>query len=316
MSLASVLLLHGFLVAVIAPRRLRRLDRHGFPPAVAMAGWIAAMVAVVLSWTAGVIAAGVAVARAGGDLHALFVGCVSALVNVFDGLHGSAAQAAMLIAAVAAGLAVGALCVRVALVHHRARTRAQWHRDLALIIGDRRHGPAGTVVIEAEERVVYCVAGRPPAIVMTSAALACLDTQQLAAVLAHEHAHLRGRHHAVVAVTRALAKVMPRIRLFSDGSVAIARLVELRADEVAARMHDRGALVDALVALTGPRPKSSRALAASGIDVVERVERLLAGPGPSSRRSVVGVATALVGSYLLGVAALVAVPAVCGVILG
>ena len=44
------------------------------------------------------------------------------------------------------------------------------------------------------EPAAYCVSGRPPAIVVTTAALGALDDRQLDAVVAHERAHLAGHH--------------------------------------------------------------------------------------------------------------------------
>jgi Zn-dependent protease with chaperone function len=49
--------------------------------------------------------------------------------------------------------------------------------------------------------LLYCVPGRLPTIVVTTGALAVLEPEQLAAVLAHERAHLAGRHHLLLAVT-------------------------------------------------------------------------------------------------------------------
>ena len=51
------------------------------------------------------------------------------------------------------------------------------------------------MVVQAERPAAYCVAGRPHAIVVTIAALQSLDRSELAAVLAHEKAHIKGRHH-------------------------------------------------------------------------------------------------------------------------
>ena len=52
-------------------------------------------------------------------------------------------------------------------------------------------------------------AGRP--VVLTSAAVEALDDTQLAAVLAHERAHQRGRHHLLVSLAGSLAAAFPRV---------------------------------------------------------------------------------------------------------
>ncbi|TDD13757.1 hypothetical protein E1294_39770 [Nonomuraea diastatica] len=50
---------------------------------------------------------------------------------------------------------------------------------------------AGSVLV----RVPYCVPGRHSQMVITTGAMRSLGPEQVAAVLAHEQAHLRGRHH-------------------------------------------------------------------------------------------------------------------------
>jgi len=93
------------------------------------------------------------------------------------------------------------------------------------------------------------VAGRPAAIVVTSGALAVLDEPQLAAVLAHERAHLAGHHHLLATVTRGLAAAFPGVPLFIRGRDEAARLSEMAADDMAARSAGRHALVAALLSI-------------------------------------------------------------------
>jgi Zn-dependent protease with chaperone function len=61
-----------------------------------------------------------------------------------------------------------------------------------------------------------------------------LDPEQLTAVLAHERAHLAGRHHLLLAITRSLAAVAPFVPIFARGTGEVARLAEMRADDAAA----------------------------------------------------------------------------------
>jgi len=71
--------------------------------------------------------------------------------------------------------------------------------------------------------------------VLTTGALAVLNPGQLRVVLDHERAHLAGRHHLLLAVTRSLAAVAPVVPLFARGTSEVARLAEMRADDVARR---------------------------------------------------------------------------------
>jgi beta-lactamase regulating signal transducer with metallopeptidase domain len=112
-------------------------------------------------------------------------------------------------------------------------------------------------------------------------------------VLAHQRAHLAGRHHLALAFTRALVKLLPRVPLFPLAAEQVARLVEMCADDTAARAHSPATVLDAVLALCGaggPAAEPARsviapqaAVGASGVAVLTRVERL-AVPADSSRR--------------------------------
>ena len=58
--------------------------------------------------------------------------------------------------------------------------------------------------MEHSQPAAYCVAGRQPTVILTTAAVQALDPGQLDAVLAHERAHLAGRHHRLLALTPAV----------------------------------------------------------------------------------------------------------------
>ena len=94
----------------------------------------------------------------------------------------------------------------------------------------------------------YCVPGRPAPIVVTSGALAVLDAPQLTAVLAHERAHLAGRHHRHRTDPRP-DRGFPAVPLFTRGAAEVARLTEMCADDAAARREGRAPLAAALLAI-------------------------------------------------------------------
>src|SRR5712664_2781256 len=77
-----------------------------------------------------------------------------------------------------------------------ARRRRARHDEALTLVG--RPGPVpGMVLLEDDRPAVYCVPGRRR-IVFTTGALRRLDDGQVDAVLAHERAHLSGRHHLVI----------------------------------------------------------------------------------------------------------------------
>ena len=154
---------------------------------------------------------------------------------------------------------------------------------------------------------------------LTTGALAVLGPDQLTAVLAHERAHLAGRHHLLLAVTRSLAAVAPAVPLFARGTSAVARLAEMRADDVAARRaggnQGRRTLLTALLAMAtglaaGPAPAAW--LPGAGGVVAARVRRL-ADPPPPARWLCHGLALTAVTLAIAAASALVPVFAVTGI---
>ncbi len=111
------------------------------------------------------------------------------------------------------------------------RCRAR-HDDVLAVIA--RPGPATDIrIIDSGHPAVYCLPGRRR-IVLTTGALSSLDRSQLDAVLAHERAHLSGRHHLVLRLAAALERIFPRVRFFAVAAEQVAYLVEVAADDAAA----------------------------------------------------------------------------------
>ena len=131
-------------------------------------------------------------------------------------------------------------------------------------------------MVEHPQPAAYCVAGRYPTVIVTTGAMAALGSGQLDAVLAHERAHLAGRHHALKAAARIGRQVLPFLPLLRDAEAQVARLAELHADDAAIRAADPGALATALVVLATSVPATpAPALAAAATDAVQRIQRLL-----------------------------------------
>jgi Zn-dependent protease with chaperone function len=143
------------------------------------------------------------------------------------------------------------------------------------------------------------------ALVVTSGALALLDPAQLAAVLAHERAHLAGRHHLLLALTRALAAVFPAVPVFSQGPEEVARLAEMCADDTAARQSGRRTLLAALLTMGTGQAVPAAALAVTASEVTARVQRLL-DPPRHARRAGNGMALITVTALLASTTAVIA----------
>ncbi|HIW62374.1 MAG TPA: M56 family metallopeptidase [Candidatus Stackebrandtia excrementipullorum] len=160
--------------------------------------------------------------------------------------------------------------------------------------------PGDGHVLEHPVAAVYCLPGRAtpgrPRVVFTTAALDRLDDGELAAVLAHEHAHLEERHDLVVLPFLAWVTAFPWFPGVRRAKTSVAVLLELVADDRAAEASDPAALASALARIGGSEaPAPVGALAITGTGVLLRVQRLLHPP----RRSPVWRTAAYVMAAIL-----------------
>lgn len=161
----------------------------------------------------------------------------------------------------------------------------EWYRGwrsgrehAALLAATGRPGPQWDVVIlDHDASAVYCLTSGRNRIVVSAGALAALTPEQLRAVLAHERAHLRARHHAMLTFTTGLARAFPRVPLLAQAGSQVGVLAEMAADDAAARGHRPDDLAAALVTLAGAGPRPA-ALTAGGPAATARLQRLLTPP--------------------------------------
>ena len=273
MTVAVVLMAYAACVGMLGPRVLGRAGWTARAPLLAIVTYLAAGWSVVAAVGLAGLTLAVHATALGGGLSQLIGACVHRLRATY-GTPGGATVAGL-------GLTMaGAVVARTALTattHLRAAGRqALRHAQTARLVGHPE--PAlGAVLVEHSQPAAYCVAGRQPTVILTTAAVQALDPGQLDAVLAHERAHLAGRHHRLLALARIGREVLPFLPLMRDAEQQVARLVELHADDAATRARDPRLLATALVVLAtaaGPAP----ALAAGATDSVQRIHRLL---GPS-----------------------------------
>jgi Zn-dependent protease with chaperone function len=170
-------------------------------------------------------------------------------------------------------------------------------RDLLDLLVRRRDSLHGAHILAHDVPLAYCVPGGRGRVVLTTGAVSALDDRQMTAVLAHEHAHLDGRHDLVLFGADVAATAFPWSRFFRRARRELCLLVEMLADDEAARRSDPAVLATALVDL-GQSPAPAGAIGANG-DTVERVERLMAraaGPTGIRRLVVLTVSLALLAS--------------------
>jgi Zn-dependent protease with chaperone function len=327
-----LVLCYAVAVAFVLPLLLARLSEPGVSPRLGLAAWLAAISSAL---AAGLTALGLLAraAIAGWPTFARTV-CESVSAGTCPpGVYRSAAyELGLAIAALLGGLAMILFGLRYGRSLRRSERRTRAHAEAARITGRPVEGGDGAFVLDATRPAVYCVPGRPPIIVLTTGALAVLDPEQLTAVLAHERAHLAGRHHLLLAVTRSLAAVAPAVPLFARGTGAVARLAEMRADDVAARRvggepgdehgvqlawasgRGRRTLLGALLAMSAGAVAAQAPaawLGATGGVVAARVRRL-AEPAPPARWAAYGLALAALTVVIAAASVLVPALAITG----
>jgi Zn-dependent protease with chaperone function len=153
----------------------------------------------------------------------------------------------------------------------------------------------GALVLDHPAAAAYCLPGLRPEIVISAGVLDLLDADELAAVLAHERAHLRERHDLVLLPFLALLRAFSWAGVTTRAYRAVGLLLEMHADDRVLRQVPARELATALlrVGAAGGGAVPVGAFAVSGqqveSEVTARVIRLLRPPPGLS-----GAATSLV----------------------
>lgn len=302
MIITVTLTVYALVAAVLLPRLLLRAGWAERAPRLAMSMWLAACGSALASAVFAGLAAAVPTDVIGHGLAGFFEACIAMLGDGFDLANVSLGGR---LALLASGLIMARAAYCVGAVLFTARRERRRHAEMLSIIG-RHDGDLGALVIEFGEPLAYCLPGRRGKAVITTGALRSLSAEHVAAVLAHEQAHLRERHHLLLALAEGMARAFPRLPLFTQARSQVVSLVELRADDVAARHHPRVHIAAALVGLaTGRAPAFT--LGAGGETALTRVRRMLQPAVPLCRREkLAGLAS--VGVFLGGPAAVAAFP--------
>lgn len=317
--IAALALLVGAVAAGwLIPWRLGRMDLRRRDPLPMIVSWLLAMVGVVLAAATGVLLLLLPDHAGSGSLVAELHHCWGAVqhgsppdVEAFSGVLGG-----FLLAAAAARLTV--IGARI------CRRRAEAGREHLAVLRVAARVDAGspmTLWLPHESPLAFSLAGRPGAVVATDGLTRHLTADGVAAVLAHERAHLRGRHHLLVAVVDALSAVLPFVPLFRQAPAAIRKLAELAADVAAVRACGAPAVRAALRSVAShDAPGVALAMGSDAIDI--RLDRLqgsaAAAPGRIRRAATCGATGALMAilPLLTGTALLLTVATVACPLIG
>lgn len=291
MTAPGVLLAYAVAVAVVAPVLLRRAAWLEFSPRVGIIVWQLATVSALVSFVTG--AATLCLSLWSEVAPAVFLRSCLALLRQGD------LESPMMLIGSAGVMTVAAVGIRLVYCAGRTalgirRERNRQRRCLAVLAHSDAAWP-GAVVIDRPEATAFCLPGwRGGTVVLSTGTLTRLAPAEVHAVLAHERAHLRGRHDLVVWAARSLRDAFPFVPLFRAASDTLPQLVEMAADDVATRHAGRRVLASALLRMADATTPAY-ALGVGGSTTTSRVRRLVQ-PRPASR---LGGAAAVAGGLLL-----------------
>lgn len=303
MTVPFALLAYAVMIAVIGPRILGKSSWPARSPRWGVVAWQALTASILAAVALAGVALAVPTLPWTTNIADLIEACGAALRAQYSTPAGAAASLTgiALSAAVVVRFAYALTCRGAS----AARARKRQRDALALLA--RREPHLGVLVVDHPSALAYCVPGRRREVVLTTGALDALDDDELSAVLAHEQAHLRGRHDLVLTWVDGAHTAFPWVGAFRHARAEIAALLEMCADDAATKESQRVTLAAALVQVAEGRAPQA-ALGAGGATSLARVRRLLSPADPIGRvrGTIVGTLTV---ALLVAPVAILATPA-------
>lgn len=150
-------------------------------------------------------------------------------------------------------------------------------------------------ILQHPTPTAYCIPGRQSRLVLSQGVLDALPADQLDAVVAHEEAHLRGRHDLLLEFFAVVTRAVPGPLRSAEALAEVRLLVEALADRAAVRRSGEVATARALITLAGSRTPE----AALGVGTTAPVRlRLLADGPPNPVLSITAYSFAAVAATL------------------
>ncbi|MGX5697262.1 M56 family metallopeptidase [Agromyces soli] len=307
LGVAALLAALAIALAWPVPLLLSRAAWPSRSPALALALWQAVALAGGLSMIGSLLAYGAS------PSGSLLGGVEQLLPHLFDGPlppHYGVFELAAL--TLAAGLAVH-LALNLALTAVAAERERRRQHQLIDLLSEPMPGQPGTRVLAHPVPLAYCVPGLRTATVLTDGLVKALGPDELAAVVAHERAHLEQLHHLVQLAFRAWNSALPWFPIANRAEGAVSALVEMLADDAARRTVGAEPLRRAAERL-GSGAEPGAYADGGGIrpdpDLLEaRLQRLERPPRPlprAARAAIVLGAVALVATPILSMLAVLA----------
>jgi Zn-dependent protease with chaperone function len=140
------------------------------------------------------------------------------------------------------------LVLNLALTSARTERQRRRHVQLVRLLSFPMPGSPSTRLIDHAAPIAYCLPQSFRSMTVLSAGLLeLLDEEQLRAVIAHEEAHVRQRHHIVLLGFAAWRSALPWFPIAVRAQDAVALLVEMLADDRARQAVSDGVLAGTVV---------------------------------------------------------------------
>ena len=200
--------------------------------------------------------------------------------------------AAAYVALAVSGLSLAMVLVNGHLIGSHLRRARRTHEELLDLVGDEQSGRL--TVLSHPTPTAYCVPGRRRRVVLSTGVLEQLAEDELAAVLAHERAHLGERHDLLLEYFTVSHRSAPPWLRSRRALREVRLLIEVLADRAAREHAGDVPLARALVRLSGAHTPQAMMGAADTAHVTARMNLLAAPPAPRWQVPCVYAATVLV----------------------
>jgi hypothetical protein len=175
------------------------------------------------------------VSRLQGAAAVLFTGPLPAHATLFNAFLLSAAV-----------LLTAHLLLNLALTSVRSRNQRHRHMELLRLLSSPMPDAPSTRVIDHPAPAAYCLPGARSVTVLSEGMIDLLSPPQLDAVVAHERAHLRQKHHLLLDAFRSWKRALPWFPIATRAQDAVALLLEMLADDTARRDSGDAVLAQAI----------------------------------------------------------------------
>ena len=279
MTAALALLLGAFAAGWLAPALLTRADLTRTEPAALLTAWLLSAAGVLATTVSGIALLLFPGHGNGTSMATAIHGCLEAISH---GTSPRSEEFAGLVGLLLVSGLIGRFAVTgTRMVRRRARIRRE-HLSLLRVTARCAGSSPATWWLDHDEPMAFSLADGAGVIVATEGLSRHLSATEVAAVLAHEQAHLRGHHHFLITWVDALGQALPFVPLFRRAPAAVRELVELAADVAAVRACGTHTVRTALVGVARhSAPDGTLGMAQGNIDL--RLARLESGKAPAGR---------------------------------